>query len=96
MLLAGATLRLRWETCQGGKGLGRAMLLLLAGRKSVGYCVRVGTKCVQGNETFTQGEEEKVVAVNIAYLEQHVPFVRDRLKRAGVRLAHLLNTTVGQ
>jgi hypothetical protein len=30
-------------------------------RKSVGYCVRVGTKCVyqQGNETFTQGEEEK-------------------------------------
>ena len=48
-------------------------------RKSVVYCVRVGTKCVyqQGNETFTQGEEEKVVAVNIAYLEQHVPFVRD-------------------
>jgi hypothetical protein len=34
--------------------------------------------------------------VNTAYLEQHVPFVRDRLKRAGIRLAHLLNTTLGQ
>ena len=34
--------------------------------------------------------------VNIAYLEQHVPFVRDRLKRAGIRLGYLLNTTLGQ
>jgi hypothetical protein len=67
-------------------------------RPSVKYCVRVGTRCVyqQGNETFTEGEEEKVVVVNAAYLEQHVPFVRDRLKRAGVRLAHLFNATLGQ
>jgi len=67
-------------------------------RKSVQYCVRVGSKCVyqQGNETFSEGEDEKVVIVNIAYLEQHVPFVRDRLKRAGVRLADLLNRTLGQ
>jgi hypothetical protein len=49
-----------------------------------------------GNETFTVGEDEKVVVVNTAYLEQHVPFVRDRLKRAGIRLAQLLNTTLGQ
>ena len=57
-------------------------------RKSVQYCVRVGTKCFyqQGNETFSAGEDEKVVIVNIAYLEQHVPFVRDRLKRAAIRL----------
>jgi len=67
-------------------------------RKSVQYCVRVGTKCVyqQGNETFSEGENEKVVIVNIAYLEQHVPFVRDRLKRAGIRLGNLLNTMLGQ
>jgi hypothetical protein len=67
-------------------------------RKSVGYCVRTSNKCVyqQGNETFTEGEEEKVVVVSAAYLEQHVPFVRDRLKRAGIRLAHLLNSTLGQ
>jgi len=67
-------------------------------RKSVQYCVRVGAKCFyqQGNETFSEGEDEKVVIVNVAYLEQHVPFVRDRLKRAGVRLADLLNRTLGQ
>jgi hypothetical protein len=50
----------------------------------------------QGNETFSEGEDEKVVIVNVAYLEQHVPFVRDRLKRAGIRLGNLLNTTLGQ
>ena len=66
--------------------------------KSVQYCVRVGTKCFyqQGTETFSKGEDEKVDIVNAAYLEQHVPFVRDRLKRAGIRLGHLLNTTLGQ
>ena len=48
-------------------------------RKSVQYCVRVGSKCVyrQGNETFSEGEDEKVVVVITAYLELHVPFVRD-------------------
>jgi len=50
----------------------------------------------QRNETFSEGEDEKVVIVNAAYLEQHVPFVRDRLKRAGIRLGNLLNTTLGQ
>jgi len=46
--------------------------------------------------TASEGEDEKVVIVDIAYLEQHVPFVRDRLRRAGVRLADLLNRTLGQ
>ena len=67
-------------------------------RKSVQYCVRVGTRCFyqQGNETFSEGEDEKVVVVNSAYLELHVPFVRDRLKRASIRLGNRLNTTLGQ
>src|SRR5262245_50530475 len=30
------------------------------------------------------------------YLEQHVPWVGDRLRRAGIRLAHLLNGALGQ
>ena len=70
----------------------------VTGRKSLQYCVRAGAKCVydEGRETFTPGEEEKVVIVNTAYLELHVSFVRDRLKRAGIRLANLLNTTLGQ
>jgi len=37
-----------------------------------------------------------VVAVNAAYLELHVPFVRDRLKRAGIRLGYVLNGALGQ
>ena len=67
-------------------------------RKSVQYCVRVGAKCFsqQGNETFSESESEKVVIVDTAYLEQHVPFVRDRLKRAGIRLADLSNRTLGR
>jgi len=44
-------------------------------RKFVQYCIRIGTKCVyqQGNETYSEGDEEKVVVVNLAYLEQHAP-----------------------
>jgi hypothetical protein len=66
-------------------------------RKSVQYCVRVSSKCFyqQGNETFSEGAAEKVVIVNAAYLELHVPLVRDRLKRAGIRLGNLLDTTLG-
>ena len=33
--------------------------------------------------------------LNLAYLEQHVPALRDWLKRAGVGLAHLLYMTLG-
>jgi len=42
-------------------------------RKFVQYCIHIGTKCVyqHGNETYSEGEEEKVVVVNLAYLEQH-------------------------
>ncbi len=67
-------------------------------RVSVGYCVREGNKCVYeaGNETFDPGKPEKTVVVDAAYLELHAPIVADRLRRAGVRLAHLLNTSLGQ
>jgi len=67
-------------------------------RASVGYCVHSGSKCIykQGQETFTEGEEEKAVKVDAAYLEAQVPAVRGRLKRAGIRLAHLLNSLLGQ
>ena len=67
-------------------------------RKSVQYCIRVGSKRVdqEGTETFSKGEAEKVVIVNAGYLELHVPLIRDRLRRAGVRLAGVLNRTLGQ
>ena len=67
-------------------------------RTSVGYCVHSGSKCIykQGQEIFSEGEEEKVVRVDAAYLEAQVPAVRGRLKRAGIRLANLLNSLLGQ
>jgi len=87
------------DECEGrqlGRVVGRGAQDLTIGHDGGEEARR--TKCVyqQGNETFTVGKDEKVVVVNVAYLEQHAPFVRDRLKRAGIRLAHLLNTTLGQ
>jgi len=40
--------------------------------------------------------DESFKVTRWTYLEEHVPFVRDRLKRAGIRFGHLLNTTLGQ
>lgn len=37
-----------------------------------------------------------MVRVDAAYLEAQVPAVRGRLKRAGIRLANLLNSLLGQ
>jgi len=53
---------------------------------------------LESAETFSWDEvrTRRVVILNMAYLEQHVPLVRDRLKRAGIRLENLLNTTLGQ
>lgn len=61
------------------------------------YSVRVRTKCVYqlGNDVYSPVEEEKVVVVNMAYLEQHVPFVRNRLPPPGILLADLLNAMLG-
>jgi hypothetical protein len=42
------------------------------------------------------GEPEKVVVVDYAYRERQEPVVTERLKRAGVRLAFLINTTLGK
>jgi hypothetical protein len=36
------------------------------------------------------------VTFNTAYLEQHVPVIRNRLQQAGVRLAQLLNMLLGR
>ena len=70
----------------------------IARQPQVAYCVREGNSCVYepGNPTYDAGETEKVVVVDDAYLEQNAPIVAERLRKAGVRLGHLLNTTVGK
>ena len=47
-----------------------------------------------GNVELDQGEAEKQVAIDAAYVAMSTPIIRDRLKRAGVRLAHLLDVSL--
>ena len=37
------------------------------------------------------GEPKKQVMIDAAYVAMSTPIIRDRLKRAGVRLAHVLD-----
>jgi nuclease S1 len=72
--------------------------LVLAREASVHYCVQEGSTCSYdaGRETYQPGSTERVVKVDAAYLDAHKATVIERLKRGGVRLAHLLNKALGQ
>ena len=69
----------------------------IATAPATGYCVQSGGVCTYeaGNVALDPGEPEKTVTVDAAYLAAAAPVVRDRLKRAGVRLAHLLDRALG-
>jgi hypothetical protein len=62
------------------------------------YCFKEDGHCAyeEGNEVLDQDEEHKVVSIDAAYVEANGPVIRDRLKRAGTRLAHLLDRSLGQ
>jgi hypothetical protein len=64
----------------------------------VGYCVRTEAGCWydSANESLHQGEPERTVVVERAYIETHAPTVRDRLVKAGVRLGGLLSQALGK
>ena len=68
-------------------------ITIAAGTK---YCVADGGVCQYeaGNVELDQGEAEKQVAIDAAYVAMSTPIIRDRLKRAGVRLAHLLDVSL--
>ncbi len=65
-------------------------ITIAAGTK---YCVADGGACQYeaGNVEFDQGEAEKQVAIDAAYVAMSKPIIRDGLKRAGVRLADLFD-----
>jgi hypothetical protein len=63
-------------------------------RPSVQYCVRKDDACWYSNEAMAFPSRPRSVEMDDAYLELHAPLVRDRLKRAGVRLAAILNTVL--
>jgi hypothetical protein len=52
------------------------------------YCVKQGAS----RELPTPAK----VAIDAAYLEANAPIVREQLQKAGVRLARLLDTTLGR
>ena len=61
------------------------------------YCIMVDGTCQYAaeNREFEQGEPERVVVVNQAYLDRHAATVRVRIAMAGVRLAGLLSRALG-
>jgi hypothetical protein len=69
----------------------------IARRPDVGYCVMVGDACQYdaGNREFDDGEPQKVLVVDDAYLDRQAPVARERIAMAGVRLAGLLNQALG-
>jgi hypothetical protein len=48
------------------------------------------------NEVLNPDEDKKVVSMDEAYLEQHLPTVRRRMAQARVRLGGLLNEMLGR
>jgi len=72
--------------------------LQITRRADVRYCVKSGQTCRYDAQrtTFEGGTPEKTAHVDQQYLKAHARVVRLRLQQAGVRLAHLLNKTLGQ
>jgi S1/P1 Nuclease len=69
----------------------------IAREPDVGYCVTIDDACryEADNREREDGEPEKMVVANSAYLDLHAPVVRARIAMAGVRLAGLLNRALG-
>jgi hypothetical protein len=63
---------------------------------NVQYCVQKQGECWYTASQKTFAGVKKKVDANDAYLTLHAPTVRERLKMAGVRLAAVLNTALGQ
>ncbi len=59
---------------------------------SVQYCFQHGDACWYSPDEPQFTGKKRTVEMTDSYLEEHGPVVRDRLKRAGVRLAAILNT----
>jgi hypothetical protein len=61
--------------------------------RRTGYCVRKAGGCWYSadRQTFAEGDPERVLPVDEAYLDRAKPVVEARLRRAGIRLADALN-----
>jgi hypothetical protein len=62
------------------------------------YCVKTETGCwyEEDNEVLDPDETRKVVTVDEAYRNAHLPTISQRVTQAGIRLGHLLNWAFGE
>jgi hypothetical protein len=58
----------------------------------VNYCIRRGGACWydETRQAFAGGTRRSIL-IDDSYLERYAPIVRERIHRAGIRLAHMLN-----
>jgi hypothetical protein len=66
---------------------------LITRRPMTGYCIPKPGSCWYSatEQSYSNGDPKRVQNVDNAYLDWAKPIVADRLKRAGIRLAHSLN-----
>lgn len=57
------------------------------------YCVNVGNACQYSStaETYHQGDEKRLQPISQAYLAAYEKTAQERVKKAGFRLAHIVN-----
>jgi len=70
--------------------------LSIARQPSVQYCVQHDRACWYSADQPQFTGNQRTVDISDRYIEKHTPVVRDRLKRAGVRLAAILNAVFQQ
>lgn len=83
--------RRNWVRSQPWQWAGESYKVTIARR--TGYCVRKGGACwySEDKQQFANGDPQRALTVDDAYLDRARPIVEARLRRAGIRLAGALN-----
>ncbi|HYD44227.1 MAG TPA: S1/P1 nuclease [Phenylobacterium sp.] len=92
-LNAGITARQRLVWRQSAPWRWAAESYQVSRRATTGYCVQKPGSCWYSatEQTYASNDPKRVHNVDNAYLDWAKPIVADRLRRAGIRLAHSLN-----
>lgn len=83
--------RAAWLSSQPWQWSAESYVVTLAPR--TGYCVMVQSACQYSatQATWAEGQPQRRVQVDAAYMDMAMPIVQRRVTQAGVRLAHYLN-----
>lgn len=61
---------------------------------AAGYCVRTGPDCRYSTLSLTKSSPKRVQLIDESYLASHEAIAQERIRLAGFRLAHLLNSAL--